>query len=195
MRRWILNVHLYGCLLSCAYLIILGWSSLCFNHPFLRPAAVTRSVTWEQPLRIDPPADNVAAADAVRDHLGLMGWPLPWTMKRDAEGGLHFEMERPGKSYTIEARFKDGKATVAARPKGFRAVVNSLHALEDVPNARYACGWGYYIEACTWFVLFAAVSGVYLWTSSKRERWIGAITFTVALAGSLGLILWVIWQG
>ena len=34
MRKWMLNIHLYGGLLCAPYLIIFGFSSLQFNHHF-----------------------------------------------------------------------------------------------------------------------------------------------------------------
>lgn len=146
MRKCILNLHLYGGLLCSAYLIIFGWSSLCFNHRSLVVGSEREPVTWEQPLTLTAPADNAKAADAVRDALGLMGWPLPWKMNRDAEGNLHFDMERPGKSDTVHALFKEGKARIEARPKKILSVVNSLHAIMDLPNSHFVRFWGYYTE-------------------------------------------------
>ena len=47
----------------------------------------------EMPLQLEPITNNVAMAEAVRDSLGLMGWPLPWQTKRNAAGDLEFGME------------------------------------------------------------------------------------------------------
>src|SRR6185369_3106920 len=154
MRKWMLNIHLYGGLLCAPYLIIFGFSSLHFNHHFAFVTSKSQPLNWEAPLRVESVKDNDAFAESVRDSLGLMGWPLPWKTRRDAAGDLEFDLERPGKSYTIHTELKDHQARVEERRKGFWQVFNSLHALGAVPNSKFVLLWGGYTEVCTGFVLF-----------------------------------------
>ncbi len=192
MRKWLLNIHLYGGLLCAPYLIIFGFSSLHFHHHFGFVAAEPRqSSEWEAPLSVQPVKDNNGMAESVRDSLGLMGWTLPWRTKRDAVGDIEFELERPGKSYTIHTELKEHRARVEERKKGFWQVVNSLHALGAIPNSRFVSFWGGYTEVCTAFVLFAAVSGLYLWVNSRRERRVGIAVVVAALVFSIGLMVYV----
>ena len=186
-----LNIHLYGGLLCAPYLIIFGFSSLHFNHHFAFVTSKSQPLNWEAPLRVESVKDNDAFAESVRDSLGLMGWPLPWKTRRDAAGDLEFDLERPGKSYTIHTELKDHQARVEERRKGFWQVFNSLHALGAVPNSKFVLLWGGYTEVCTGFVLFAALSGIYLWLNSKRERVAGAVALIAAVAGSLALMFFV----
>jgi len=195
MRTWILRIHLYGGLLCSAYLIIFGFSSLHFNHRFGFAKPRESRVTWEAALPLQPVGDNLKAAESVRDALGLMGWPLPWTMNRDPQGNLRFDLERPGKGYTIQVLVKENRVKVEERRKGFWPVVNSLHALMSVPNAPFAGMWGWFTELCTWVVLFAAASGVYLWAGSRRERRAGAWMLSGATAAAFTLILYVVLRG
>ena len=195
LRYWILKIHLYGSLLCSAYLILFGVTSLRFNHPSAPPDAPAPAITWERTISPPTHADDLIAAETARDALGLMGWPLPWTMNRNPAGDLRFDLERPGKSYTIRVRAQDGSAQVEERRKGFLAVVNSLHAMMEVPNSRFARLWGYYTELCTWVVVFAVFSGVYLWATSKRERFAGALTVGAALLASVSFILYVVCRG
>lgn len=195
MRNWILRVHLYGGLLCSAYLIIFGISSLNFNHRFAFAQPHETKVTWEQPLAIAPVTDNEKAAESIRDALGLMGWTIPWKMQRDRDGNLQFDLERPGKGYTIHALVKEGRVKVEERRKGFWQVFNSLHALMSVPQSRFSHLWGWYTELCTWVVLFAGASGVYLWAASKRERRLGWLVLAGAVAASVGLMVYVAVQG
>jgi hypothetical protein len=196
MRKWMLNIHLYGGLLCAPYLMIFGFSSLHFNHHFgfvdQGPENLTK---WEAPLNCEPVKDNNAMAEAVRDGLGLMGWPLPWKTKRDPAGNLEFEMERPGKSYTIRMELTEHRARVEERKKGVWQVVNSLHALGAIPNSKFVRLWGWYTELCTAFVLFASVSGLYLWLNSRRERRVGILALVAALLVSLGLMVFVVRWG
>lgn len=162
MRKWLLNFHLYGGLLCAPYLIIFGFSSLHFNHHFgfIEHAAERPPHAWEAPLKVSALEDKDSMAESVRDSLGLMGWTLPWKTKRDADGDLTFDLERPGKSYTVQTQLKNGSARVEERSKSFWQVINSLHAMGAVPNSRFSEWWGGYTEVCTAFVVFAAVSGI-----------------------------------
>lgn len=195
MRKWLLNIHLYGGLLCAPYLIIFGFSSLEFNHHFAFVTPKPHPSKWEASLIVGPLTNNDALAESVRDSLGLMGWPLPWRTKRDSAGDLEFDLERPGKSYTIRTELKEHRARVEERSKGFWQVVTSLHALGAIPNSRFAPWWGGYTEVCTGFVLFASASGIYLWVNSKRERRWGVISLLVATVLSLGLMAFVIGWG
>jgi hypothetical protein len=195
MRKWLLNLHLYGGLLCAPYLIIFGFSSLHFNHHFGFVEAKPNARSWEAPLNVEPLPDNEATATSVRDSLSLMGWTIPWKMKRDAAGDLQFDLERPGKSYTIRTLAGEHKVRVEERRKGFWQVFNSLHALGKLPNSRFVLFWGWYTEVCTWFVVFAAASGLYLWIDSRRERRVGLIALVLAVTCAGGLICFIVLHG
>jgi len=195
MRKWILRIHLYGGLLCAPYLMIFGFSSLHFNHHFAFVAPAPNSTEWQAPRTPTPATNNDALAQSVRDSLGLAGWTIPWKMSRDAAGDLQFDLERPGKSYTVHTVANEHKVRVEEHRKGFWQVVNSLHALGSVPNAPFTSWWAIYTEICTGFVAFAAVSGVYLWMNSQRERRIGLVAFLGALIASVGFMVFVILRG
>jgi hypothetical protein len=195
MRKWLLNLHLYGGLICAPYLIIFGFSSLHFNHHFSFVTSASRTNEWQAPLTIDPGSEPEAVGRSVRDSLGLIGWPVPWRTKREAGGDWEVAIERPGKSYVVHTRVNEHRAVVEERQKGVWQVINSLHALRAVPNSSYASLWGVYTEACTWFVFFAAVSGIYLWANSGRERRAGTITVMAAGLSALGLMAYVFFRG
>ena len=73
-------------------------------------------------------------------------------------------------------------------------MVNSLHAMGPIPNARIPSLWSYYTELCTVVVIFASVSGVYLWAVRQRDKLAGTIILVGALVASLTLMFWV-WKG
>jgi hypothetical protein len=195
MRKFILNVHLYGGLICAPYLIIFGFSSLHYNHHFGFVSTPQKPEQWQAELTIEPVSDNEAFASSVRDSLGLMGWPVAWRMKRDAAGDLEFGLERPGKSYTIRTVAKERKVRIEEKPKSVWQVINSLHGLHGVPNSRLVPLWAVYTEVCTCFVVFAGLSGLYLWWTSKRERKAGLIAFGTAVLFSAGLMVFVILRG
>ncbi|MCI0541233.1 MAG: hypothetical protein L0Z50_39025 [Verrucomicrobiales bacterium] len=98
---WLLNIHLYGGLVSCWYLLIYGVTPLDFNHPWLHPEARGEPVKWERAITVPNLPDNVKLGEAIRYQLDLIGWVIPWNMRRDGAGNLQFELSRPGKNYTI----------------------------------------------------------------------------------------------
>lgn len=197
MRAWLLRIHQYGGLLCVPYLVIFGLSSLHFNHQFgfAKTPANAPTNRWERAIGTLPAGDNAKVTEAVRDQLGLMGWPLPWETRRDPDGSLHFPMERPGMKYRIDVTASDGVAHVQEIRKGFWSVLLSLHALTELPNSRLMSGWGMYTELCTAVVVFSAASGIWLWWSARRDRGLGTVSLAAGVAGSLAFILYVILHG
>ena len=193
MRKWVLRIHLYLGLLCSPYLIVFGVSSLNFNHPFDFTKPAENRVTWERSLQLpEVSADNEAESEAVRDALGLMGWTLPWETRRDVgTGDLHFGLARPGKHYTIHVLRESERVRVEERREGYWTVLRHIHGNKGVPGSRLMSAWAGYTELCTLFVLFAAVSGVYLFAARKRERLIGLGVLGLATVLSLLLMVYV----
>jgi hypothetical protein len=191
MRQWILRIHLYLGLLCSSYLILFGISSLNFNHPFAFTKPSTQTVSWERSVELPPPSgDTSEEANSVREALGLPGWTLPWETRRDAGGDLQFGMSRPGKHYTIRVLRHAGRVRVEEQRKGYWTVIRELHGLTKVPGSRLAAVWGWYTELCTWVVVFAAVSGVYLFTARRRERRAGWVVLGLATGVSALFMLY-----
>ena len=195
MRGWLLKIHLHAGLLCAPGLLVFGLSSLLFNHAFAFVAPPPITLKWQQAVEVHPEKDNDAMAVSIRDSLGLMGWTLPWKTKRDSAGALVFDIERPGKSYTIRAMPDEAVVRVEERRKGFWQVFNSLHGLTRMPNSGFTPVWGAYSTFCVGYILFAAGSGIFLWVKSRRERMVGLITLTSALLLSLALMLYVVMKG
>lgn len=196
IRRGLLQIHLYGGLAACWYLLIYGISSLSFNHPWLLPGGTEDKTTWERPVNVSDISDNLKLAEATRDELGLIGWPLPWAMRRDEQNVLHFEHSRPGKKYWIQVNPAEKIARVEEQSAGLKSVVNALHGLsEGIPNSGYMKIWTIYTEFTTWFTLFAIISGIYLWAGRARDKKIALWVFSGSVAVSLGFMGYVYWIG
>ena len=187
-----MNLHLYGGLVTCWYLLILGYTSLGFNHPALQFKSSEPKVHSERPLAIPTATDDLKLAEEVRDQLGLIGWPLPWNMKHDVKNDLGFEMGRPGRKYWIQLDRSAGKAKIESENQSVFEILRFLHgSTEGVPISRYMTAWGLYTEVTTWFVLFAVGSGVILWAQRERNRrlalgiLIGCAVISLAFMGYL----------
>ena len=191
MRNLILQIHLYGGLLCASYLVIFGLSSLNYNHhpAFTEPG--TEKVTYERTVSVQDIPDNRALSSAIRDSLGLMGYPLPWETRRDTSGVLHFSLVRPGKKYIIHFFPPEHRVRVEETRRGYWEVIRQLHGLMSLPGAPFMSLWGIYKELCVWVVLFSSASGVYLWTARRSERRIGWGLLGAAAGGALLLMLYV----
>ncbi|MBN8246654.1 MAG: PepSY-associated TM helix domain-containing protein [Verrucomicrobia bacterium] len=196
LRRGLLNLHLYGGLAAFWYFLIYGITSLNFNHPGLIPKLEGPKRVWTTPLVVPAESDNLKLAEAVRDRLGLAGWPLPWDMGRDADGELHFAMSRPGKDYRIHVDASEGLARVEEHRTGWPSILGFLHgSTEGVPNAPWTRAWAIYTEFTTAFLFFAVGSGIYLWARRATRRRAALLLLGGCAAASLGLMAWVYWIG
>ena len=177
MRKTLLYLHMYGGLIACVYLILLGISSLQFQHHFLPDTPPP--TRWERD--IPPPAgdDAAAKAAAARDALGLMGKAFN---PRDTKDGFRFDLYRPGRNYAIEVSAA-GHVKVDER-RATANIVAALHGMTSVPNSRFLTAWGVYTHIVTIFGILAAISGVYLFASVRRDR-IPAL-ITLGVCGSIG---------
>jgi len=195
-RRWLLNLHLYGGLIACWYFLLYGVTSLSFNHPGLLPKTEGPKRLWTAPLVVPAESDDLKLAEAVRDRLGLSGWPLPWDMRRDAQGELHFAMSRPGKDYRIHVDASDGIARVEEHRTGLRSILGFLHgSTEGVPNAPWTQVWSVYTEFTTWFLFFAVGSGLWLWVRRPARHRAAGWLLGGGAAASLAFMAWVFWMG
>lgn len=186
MRRVLLKIHLYGGLICFWYLIILGTSSLDFNHrfPFMQGDLETELWTHTFPVA-EGMEDNNALSAAIRDSLGLIGWPLPWETWRDTTGMFHFALQHPGKRYVIDYDLTDGTAKVSETPRSSWRIFNSLHGMGPVPNSGFMHLWKWYSRFTAVLVLFSVCSGIYLWYRGRREKQSGWYVLVISLALSL----------
>jgi hypothetical protein len=212
LRKIILNLHIYGGLLCFGYLIVFGISSLNFNHPFEFTRAKKAPITWERSVtlpdlprvtddmtseqRVDAKAE---ANHAVRQALGLFGHQRPWQQSWwDAKDPNHYHasLVRPGAEYEVDVHLDRNLAIVAETRTSAWSVIGALHGFHGaMPGSTFASSWAWYTELCTFVVLFAGVSGVYLWTARQNERRFGFVLLGGAAAGSLALMLYLTLHG
>lgn len=191
MRKWLLNLHLYGGLLCSSYLVIYGLSSLQFNHAWLLPQKTAAAVEWSRP--VDPPAsrNKQAVAEHIKAQLDLPGWVHPWSIQRDRDQKYDFEISRPGKLYVIHYDPRAGTASVAEQRANIAGIIPRLHGLYGgVPGMPGLAPWGWYTEITNWVVLFAVGTGIVLFAYRSRERRVNFVILGLCGAASAGLLLY-----
>ena len=207
LRKFVLNVHIYGGLLCFSYLILFGISVLNFNHPFAFTKPPAAEKTWTQPISIPAlvkadgriPADamqrlnNAAILHAMRSFAESYPYSSgSWT----SPGAYHAHLVRPGKEYDIDVQPNQGTATITQRRTGFWTLIRDLHGSYFVyADSIFASTWSWYTDLCTFVVMFAGISGVYLWTARRLERRTGLLMIGIAGVVSVTLMLLVTFHG
>jgi hypothetical protein len=195
LRTPLLNLHLYGGLITCWYLILFGVTSLGFNHPGLIPDHKPATDAFEGTLSADLTGRDITQVEQARDQLGLTGWPLPWAMHRDDQDRLHFAMSRPGKEYQITVNEETKDVAVTSKTTGLWSIIRTLHGLSGVPNSTLMTSWFIYTEITTWIVLFSVVTGVYLWFKRQSRRRTALTVLLTSTGAFIFLMAYVYWVG
>ncbi|HEY8748916.1 MAG TPA: PepSY-associated TM helix domain-containing protein [Tepidisphaeraceae bacterium] len=209
LRKTILNIHIYGGLLCFSYLILLGISTLNFNHPFAFTKSPAGIQTWEQKMAIpdlpktdgkpEPQASQIRKQNnlAILHALGSFGGPFSTTEGQwIAPDTYHAHLARPGKEYDVDVRPATGIVKITQTRSNVWALIRDLHgSSETYPESLLASSWGWYTNLCTIVVIFAGISGVYLWTARRRERRIGLLLLGAAVVVSLSMMLLVTFHG
>ena len=194
MQSLLQKIHIYGGLSCFWYLIVLGVSSLQFNHHFKFMQPQVDSLVWERQVKMNNAQDELRLSEAIRDSLSLMGWPLPWEMSRDSTA-LRFAMEQPAKRYFITYTFDKNIASVVESRKGFWRVFNSLHGSGYVPNGSFTTAWQGYTRITAIAGILSIISGIYIWITGKEGKRSGLIILAVSLAIALGWMIKIYFVG
>jgi len=182
LRRLIAKLHYLGGLTCFWYLLVLGISSLQFNHPFSFRDRSNESTLWRRQLDVDTEGlHEVDLCIAIRDSLTLIGWPLPWEIRRDSGDIFHFSIEQPAKRYEIDYSSRNRLASVREIPKGFWRVFNALHGAGDVPNAPFTMAWSWYTRCTIVGLICSVFSGIYIWYINQRNRKSGFYILLISL--------------
>lgn len=195
LKNWLLTIHLYGGLIFFPYLVIFGLSGLHLNHDF---AVFQEQQIWEtqetQHFTFTHTEDKQILADSIKHALGLIGW-APWWDQYEKDGIFYNSVIHFGAEYRMELTLATGKLQWRRRSKGWGHVLHSLHFLgEGIPQASLLINsWQYYQHASVLYVIFAVLSGLWLFLRRKTERvlglWVAGIAFSASLFYMLYLYL------
>ena len=190
LRKWILQIHLYSGLLCFWYIIIFAVSSLQFHHhfKFMEPGN-TVAITRESSVDVQPENDKKIFAVNLQNELKIPGWTIPWKTSRDSSGIFHTVIQNPKAVYTLDYNPTTSRVTMKSESNGFWRVVNSLHAnTGQMPHAPLLIFWKYYTWLCLAVVVFAIISGFWLWAGKPGNKKTGIITLSGAVVLSVLLM-------
>ncbi len=184
--------HVYGGLFIAGYLIMMGISSVYFQHHIGYPENDSE-VTWEQKINLPAFDDVQVFKQAVIDSLGLFGHTPWWEDYKDDAGIHHFMISRPGKKYWVEVPEKGNLYKIKESRASFLSVFNALHGLTggELKGPFFLSAWKFIALVMNiLFLIILCITVYYWWVRSIRSYsgWLVAGSFIVLLFIILGAI-------
>ena len=146
-------------------------------------AVERRTVRLVQPLG----DDAFALAKTVRAELGLPG-EIGFVRLRPAEGELAFPLDRPGERTQVSVDLRSGAAVITRGQTGLWDALVYLHKKPGPHNVKLRGNWApmgvwaWLADASVYLLLFATLSGVYLWLVLRSERRTGLLLLGLGAA-------------
>jgi hypothetical protein len=208
IRRILLNIHIYGGLLCFSGLLVLGISTLIFNHTDAF-AQTPAKMTWSQPFPVDRigKTDGKSAEEsrAIRGAnnrvilrtLGSFATSSPEPDGRWADADTyHAHFVRPGMEYEVDVHRSQGTADVTRKRPGVWATIRDLHgSVATYTGSFFAGTWGWYTEICVFVVVGQGITGIYLFSLRRKDRRMGFALLGIAGVFSVLLMLLVTFRG
>lgn len=175
------KIHVYGGLFIVAYLIMLGLSSLQYQHHFDIPEREPYK-TWTQNIDMPELEGKQEYKLAVRDSLDLFGYTPWWKDYRDDAGVHHFMITRPGKQYWVEVPAEGNVFKIDEIRSSFISVVFALHGLTGgaLEGPWFISLWKFVAQIMNVVFLAVLIITVYFWYDRSfytYKGWIFAGTF------------------
>ncbi len=196
MNGLIKKLHMYTGLLNFSILLVFGVAGLLAGF---QPAPEKRTrpplATRYEPFAAPPGLTDQEVADRVYQHLRPpLGGPVPdFALRRDAAQNLSFNFYTPNGFQRVVVLEKESRLLVETQPNDIWHFFSALHET----MMRHTAGrewpvrlWGYYNEFAIWSLIGMAVSGVYLWLSSRPGYWPAVLSF--AAGGGIFLLLYLL---
>ena len=196
-------------MLCFSYLLVLGVSTLIFNHTDAFAPTPTSSSSWTQPFPVDridwTGGKSAGESRAIRgennrvilDILGTFAATAPepdgrWT---DTDT-YHAHFTRPGVDYEVDVHHAQATANITRKRQGVWATIRDLHgSVLAYTGSRFAGTWAWYTELCVIVVVAQGLSGIYLFAVRRRDRRLGLALLAGAGVFSVALMLLVTLKG
>ncbi|HEV2688165.1 MAG TPA: hypothetical protein VGV35_06415 [Bryobacteraceae bacterium] len=170
------QIHIYLGLLSFSHLIVYGIAGLTADaQQKLERPKVAASARY-QPFLVPTNLTDKQVADAVYDRLKLpLTRPMPdWFLKHTAENDLRLDFVNINGIYRVTVLEKEQRLKIEEIRNSSWLFLEDIHAGTARNNEGLTLLrlWGFYNEFAMWSLLAMALTGTYLWLSSRpRLRW------------------------
>ncbi|MEW5979843.1 MAG: hypothetical protein AB1898_28950 [Acidobacteriota bacterium] len=171
MTQWIKKLHLYTGLLNLTVLAIFAIIGIASTFPTRKNS---QSPSSERFVDFDVPGglDDRRLADYIQEALAL---PLtrpapPWQLGRDDDNRLWFGLPTPSCTYHITVFDQEDRLRIEKVQFPLWQYLFHLHEITPRGQPHLAIRmWAYYMEFAIWSLIWMALSGVYLWLTSRRK--------------------------
>lgn len=190
------SLHLYLGLFVSPFIVVFSVSVLFLVHAWLprqETAATARTateLTLPPHLETAKGPEQVAALRGVLAQLEVNG-EIGFIRYAPQQRRFSFPVLQPGRETSVELQVAARSASIVTRSTGIADAMVYLHKMPGPHNvalrgnAPHMRLWPWLADATVYLLLFATVSGVYLWAVLKAERAIGV---TLLAAGAISLL-------
>ena len=177
LSTWIKKTHIYLGLLNFTILLVFGIAGLVGT--FKLPPGHQRPLSEPEYLEFHAPAnasDYETALTALRSLRFEITDPLRKdAVRRDAEYNVTFDVHNINGLRKVTVLERENRVRIVESRASLGQFLSALHstvAVHDHTNDLRIRLWTWYTEFSVWSLLVMAVSGVYLWLSSRSNfRW------------------------
>jgi len=192
MKRLFIALHTYGGFLFFPLLLILGFSSLNFNHHFGVMQPEENWTETQTTFDVANLAGKKMLAENLRDSLGLMGFCPSWTQELNEET-FKFSVVHNGAEYMIDISLKTGETIVRRRSNGIGNVINSLHMFNgNIPEGTMIINsWQYFKNICNYYLIVIIFTSLYFFLK-RKPRLLLFFVLTLAVSTTLMIYIWLV---
>ena len=189
--KFLYKFHIYGGLFSAAFFIIIGISSLSYNHPNLFKKENFKEKIYYQSFSFKSDKRDLIIENAI-DSLNIFGHLPKWLQWRDKQNNLHFQVDRAGKQYRVVVLEKENRLKVTEKSLGVISILSGMHvSTNGLPKSTVFIIWSVYAHAAVIVGLVSLVLSLYFWhkkTTLNKWQW---ISIGIVFVSSISYILFI----
>jgi hypothetical protein len=193
------TLHLYVGLFLSPFVLLFAVSAILLNHPGIPLDECFPLETKDLHVDLPPGFDKLEGMERVRQaeklalKVGVSG-EIGFVNYSRSDGTITIPVSRPGSESIVTIDSNRGMASVTRRKTGFGTSLIFLHKMPG-PHLANIRGnwlvvriWAWLADGSVWLTLFLSMSGVYLWTVLKTERYAGLALIVAGLFSFLGAL-------
>jgi hypothetical protein len=181
LYRSLRSLHLYVGLFVSPFVVVFALSAIVLNHASLPWHGSAASSSARQAV-VSIPSDtsSLEIARSVRAQLGVPG-EIGYVNRDRSSGRMSFPIQTPNRTTKVSVDMATGRVEATSSTGGVWAALVYLHKMPGPHNANIrgnwpvTRAWGWFADANVYLLLFASLSGLYLWAVIAAERKTGLL--------------------
>lgn len=193
--KFLHRLHLYAGLVCAVYLLMIGVSTLNFQHQFL-PEQATDTLSYSQNIEFDSTLKIDTLANFIRLELGIKGYLPPWEYKENKQGLVRFKIERPARTYQVKLKRNATLVNIDEIHYSAGKILRALHfgGVSSQLGDPLLNIWAWYGQVSGLCAFFAIIIGIWIWFKyavRNRRQWF-IIVFSGLVSFIYILYIWLI---